>query len=187
MESNREKIIQGVRLILEGIGEEPTRSGLVDTPERVADFWGELTSGYEQDADSILTTLPEESHNDLVIVRSIEFSSVCEHHLAPFIGKCDIAYLPGNEGIIGISKFGRLVDMFSRRLQVQERLTAEIADALTSAGKAKGVIVRIAASHTCMTMRGVKKTTAETVTISKRGVYAEDHSSAGEVLSLLST
>jgi len=188
MESNRDKIIKGVRLILEGIGEDSSRAGLVDTPERVADFWNELTAGYTEDAADILSILPGESHHkDVVIVRSIEFSSVCEHHLAPFLGKCDIAYLPGDEGIIGISKLGRLVDIFSRRLQVQERLTSEIADALSSFGKAKGVIVKIVASHTCMTMRGVKKIGAETVTISKRGIFATDHSSSSETLSLLNS
>ena len=186
-EESKVKIIQGVKLILEGIGEDPDRAGLVDTPERVADFWKELASGYKEDPSSIISILPGESHRDVVVVRGIEFSSMCEHHLAPFVGTCDIAYLPGDEGIIGISKFGRLVDMYSRRLQVQERLTSQIADSLHSIGKAKGVMVRMIATHTCMTMRGVKKTGSETVTFAKRGIFETDTTKAREVITLLSS
>jgi GTP cyclohydrolase IA len=180
-----DKIIAGVKLILEGIGEDPKREGVLSTPERVADFWKELTEGYDSVAEEVVTLLPGESHRELVIVRNIEFSSVCEHHLAPFFGVCDIAYLPGKAGIIGLSKLGRLVDLFARRLQVQERLTTEIADSLYLLAKAEGVVVRMVATHTCMTMRGVRKTDSETITQAKRGVYETDDSKLAEVLSLI--
>ena len=177
-----EKIAEGVRLIIEGIGEDIHRDGIVDTPSRVSDFWMELTEGYDGEPDDILTILPGDGHNEVVIVRGIEFASVCEHHLAPFIGVCDLAYLPGKDGIVGISKLGRLVDLFAKRLQVQERLTGQIADALFNSAKAAGVIVRIRASHTCMTMRGVKKVGSETVTIAKRGVFKTNLAEANQLL-----
>lgn len=180
-----EKIAEGIRLILEGIGEDVGRDGLVETPSRVSDFWLELTEGYDKEPADLLTILPGEGHDEVVIVRGIEFASMCEHHLAPFIGVCDLAYLPGDEGIVGISKLGRLVDLFAKRLQVQERLTSQIADALFTQAKAEGVIVRLRATHTCMTMRGVKKVGSETITIGKRGVFVEDIARATELLAQL--
>ena len=181
---DQKKIVDGIRLLLEGIGEDPSRPGLRDTPERVSDFWLELTDGYGDDPKELLTLLPGESHPEVVVVRGIEFSSVCEHHLAPFFGICDIAYLPGEEGIVGISKLGRLVDLFSRRLQVQERLTSQIADALHQHARAKGVLVRVHATHSCMTMRGVRKSGSQTVTLSKRGVYDTNPVACAEALGL---
>jgi GTP cyclohydrolase I len=183
---DRKKIIEGVRLILEGIGEDADRDGLKETPGRVADFWDELSEGYRLKAEELLSLLPGERNRDLVIVRDIGFSSICEHHLAPFSGTCDIAYLPGDDGIMGISKLGRLVDLFAKRLQVQERLTSQIATSLFELGKADGVLVRMSAAHTCMTMRGVKKVGAETVTLAKRGLFESDAGKVAEVLSLFS-
>jgi GTP cyclohydrolase I len=181
---DREKIIQGVRLILEGLGEDAQRDGLRETPERVADFWDELSEGYRLNAEELLSLLPGEQHRELVIVRGIEFASICEHHLAPFSGTCDIAYLPGRDGIMGISKLGRLVDLYAKRLQVQERLTSQIATSLFEFGKADGVMVKMSAIHTCMTMRGIKKTGTETLTLSKRGLFESDAKKAAEVLEM---
>jgi len=182
---NFEKIKNGIELVLEGIGEDVRRPGLLETPDRVSDFLGELTAGYEIDVSSLLKPIPGEKSNDLVVLRGIEFSSTCEHHLAPFTGTCQIAYLPGASGIIGLSKFGRLVDAFSHRLQVQERLTAEIANALVEHGGALGALVRMEAVHTCMTTRGVKKTGSTTVTLAKRGVFENDDRAGEEALRLI--
>src|SRR5215213_8733406 len=159
-----EKIAQGVRLILEGIGEDADRDGLQKTPERVAQFYAELTEGMWEDARSHLVLWPGDTHDEMLIVKDISIAPVCEHHLAPFVGKCHIAYIPKGGRIVGLSKLARIAEIFARRLQVQERLTQEIANTLFDELKPLGVMVVVEAEHTCMTLRGVKKPGAKTVT-----------------------
>lgn len=179
------KIAEGVRLILEGIGEDPEREGLQRTPQRVAEFYEELTAGMREDAAEHVQPLPGDSHDEMVIVKDISFSSVCEHHLAPFIGKCHIAYIPKNGRIVGLSKLARLVEVFAKRLQVQERLTQEIANALNDNLQPLGVMVVMEAEHTCMTMRGVKKPGARTITSSVLGGFRSDARTRAEAMSLI--
>src|SRR5215210_4533540 len=159
-----ELIAQGVRMILEGIGEDPDRLGLQETPNRVAEMYAELTSGMREDPSQHVVPLPGDKHDEMVIVKDISIASLCEHHLAPFVGKCHIAYIPKDGRILGISKLARLAETFSRRLQLQERLTTEIANTLYEKLGALGVMVVIEAEHTCMTLRGVRKPGAKTVT-----------------------
>src|SRR3982750_3571695 len=151
------KIETGVRLMLEGMGEDPEREGLKRTPERGADFYAELTEGMWVDATEQIVPLPGDSHDEMVLVKDISIASVCEHHLAPFTGKCHIAYIPKGGRIVGLSKLARIAEIFSRRLQVQERLTQQIAKTLFDKLAPVGVMVVIEAEHTCMTLRGVKK------------------------------
>lgn len=179
------KIAEGVRLILEGIGENPDRDGLQKTPQRVAEFYEELTAGMWEDAAEHIKALPGDSHDEMVIVKDISFSSVCEHHLAPFIGKCSIAYIPKDGRIVGLSKLARIVEVFSKRLQVQERLTQEIANALNDNLSPRGVMVVMEAEHTCMTMRGVKKPGARTITSSVLGGFRSDARTRAEAMSLI--
>ncbi|MCB1025221.1 MAG: GTP cyclohydrolase I FolE, partial [Acidobacteria bacterium] len=158
MENNKvdsEKIAAGVRLILEGIGEDPDRDGLKKTPERVANFYVELTEGMWKDARAEIVPLPGDSHDEMVIVKDISIASVCEHHLAPFVGKVHIAYIPKDGRIVGLSKLARIAEIFARRLQVQERLTKQIAETLFEELEPLGVMVVMEAEHTCMTLRGV--------------------------------
>src|SRR5207253_9406975 len=157
-------IASGVRLILEGIGEDPNREGLLDTPKRVAEMYAELTAGMHEDASKKIVPLSGNKHDEMVIVKDISIASLCEHHLAPFVGKCHIAYIPKKGKILGVSKLARLAETFARRLQLQERLTSEIAHTLFDQLKPLGVIVVIESEHTCMTLRGVKKSGAMTVT-----------------------
>ncbi|MCP9493672.1 MAG: GTP cyclohydrolase I FolE [Pyrinomonadaceae bacterium MAG19_C2-C3] len=178
------KIADGVRLILEGIGEDPTRSGLIRTPERVAEMYVELTAGMREDPQAHVQPLPGDTHDEMVIVKDITLASVCEHHLAPFVGRCHIAYIPKNGRIVGLSKLARLTETFARRLQVQERLTTEIADTLYQGLKPLGVMVVIEAEHTCMTIRGVKKPGAQTITSAIRGCFKEARTRA-EAMALL--
>src|SRR5262245_23994214 len=149
-------IAQGVRLILEGIGEDPGRAGLRGTPRRVAEMYAELTSGMREDPSEHVIPLPGDKHDEMVIVKDISIASLCEHHLAPFVGRCHIAYIPRGGRILGISKLARLAETFSRRLQLQERLTTDIANTLFEGLKPLGVMVVIEAEHTCMTLRGVR-------------------------------
>jgi GTP cyclohydrolase IA len=180
-----EKIAQGVRLMLEGIGENPDRDGLKETPRRVADFYAELTEGLWQDASEHIKALPGDSHDEMVIVKDITFASVCEHHLAPFFGKCHIAYIPSGGRIVGLSKLARITDIFSKRLQVQERLTQQIAETLFDNLKPLGVMVVMEAEHTCMTMRGVKKAGSKTVTSAVLGGFRKDPRTRAEAMSLI--
>jgi GTP cyclohydrolase I len=180
-----EKIAQGVRLILEGIGEDANRQGLRRTPERVAQFYAELTEGMWQDAKTEIKPLPGDSHDEMVIVKDIPIASVCEHHLAPFVGKCHIAYIPKGGRIVGLSKLARVAEIFSRRLQVQERLTQQIAQTLFDELQPLGVMVVIEAEHTCMTLRGVKKPGAKTVTSSVLGGFRRDARTRAEAMSLI--
>jgi GTP cyclohydrolase IA len=176
--------VQGIiRELLEAIGEDPTRDGLVDTPRRVADMYVELFEGLEVDPGEHLRVTFEASHDEMVMVRDIPFTSLCEHHLVPFMGLAHVAYLPGPEGrITGLSKMARLVEGFARRLQVQERMTTEIVEAMERELHPKGTIVVIEAEHFCMSMRGVKKAGSTTVTSAVRGVFRDDASYRAEAL-----
>lgn len=180
-----EKIARGVRLILEGIGEDPQRPGLQRTPERVADMYAELTAGMHEDPQQHVVPLPGDTHEEMVILKDISIASICEHHLAPFVGKCHIAYIPKNGRILGLSKLARLAETFARRLQVQERLTQEIADTLYQGLKPLGVMVVIEAEHTCMTLRGVKKPGAITVTSAVLGGFRKDQRTRAEAMALI--
>jgi len=182
---DRAKIAEGVKLILEGIGEDPARDGLQKTPERVADFFAELTEGMWQDPKEHIVALPGDSHDEMVLVKDISIASVCEHHLAPFVGKCHIAYIPKNGRIVGLSKLARLAEIFARRLQVQERLTQEIAKTLFDELQPLGVMVVIEAEHTCMTLRGVKKPGAITITSAVLGGFRRDPRTRAEAMSLI--
>ncbi|HWN11832.1 MAG TPA: GTP cyclohydrolase I FolE [Pyrinomonadaceae bacterium] len=180
-----ERIAQGVRLILEGIGEDPDRAGLKDTPHRVAEMYQELTSGMREDPSQHVVPLPGDKHDEMVIVKDISIASLCEHHLAPFVGKCHIAYIPKDGRILGISKLARLAEVFSRRLQLQERLTTEIANTLYEGLQPVGVMVVIEAAHTCMTLRGVRKADAKTVTSAVLGGFRNDPRTRAEAMSLI--
>lgn len=159
-----------IRELLFAIGEDPTRDGLVSTPSRVARAYAEYTAGMRQDHREILATTFELEHDELVVVKDIEVYSLCEHHLVPFHGVAHVGYIPGASGrVTGLSKIARLVDMYARRLQVQERLTSQVADALTEVLDPLGVIVMIECEHLCMSMRGVRKPGARTVTSAVRG------------------
>ena len=180
-----DKIEQGVRLILEGVGEEIGRAGLQRTPRRVAEMYAELTAGMCEDPHEHVQPLPGDKHDEMVIVKDIHFASLCEHHLAPFVGRCHIAYIPKEGRILGLSKLARLVDAYARRLQVQERLTSEVADALYEGLKALGVMVVMEAEHTCMTVRGVKKPGAVTITSAIRGGFRKDPRTRAEAMALI--
>ncbi len=185
-EMDLDKIEQGVRLILEGVGEDPNREGLLETPARVARMYQECFCGLHQDPAVHFETLFDEHHNEMVIVHDIPFYSMCEHHLVPFFGKAHIAYIPSKEGkICGISKLARLVEVFARRPQVQERLTSQVADTLVQQLNPSGVAVVMEAEHLCMSMRGVKKPGAKTLTKAMRGIFEDDTAARAEALSLL--
>lgn len=180
-----ELIARGVRLILEGIGEDPLRPGLQSTPQRVAQMYAELTAGMREDAQQHVVPLPGDKHDEMVIVKDINIASLCEHHLAPFVGRCHIAYIPKNGRIVGLSKLARLAEVFARRLQVQERLTSEIANTLYEGLKPLGVMVVIEAEHTCMTLRGVKKPGAITITSTVLGGFRKDPRTRAEAMALI--
>jgi len=179
------RIAQGVRLILEGVGEDPNREGLRDTPQRVAEMYAELTAGMREDPRQHIVPLSGNKHDEMVIVKDIAIASLCEHHLAPFVGKCHIAYIPKNGNILGVSKLARLAETFARRLQLQERLTSEIANTLFEQLKPLGVMVVIEAEHTCMTLRGVKKPGAQTVTSAVLGGFRKDPRTRAEAMALI--
>ena len=180
------KIEQGVLLILEGIGEDVTREGLIDTPQRVASMYSEICSGLHEDPAQHFKVTFSEHHQEMVLVRDIPLYSMCEHHLAPFIGKAHVAYIPGEGGkICGLSKLARVVEVFARRLQVQERLTSEIAESIVTHLDSLGVIVVIEAEHLCMSMRGVRKPGAETITSAVRGIFRDDSKTRAEALALI--
>jgi GTP cyclohydrolase I len=183
---DRDRIVEGVRLILRGIGEDTSRAGIAATPERVASMFEELMSGMEVDPRELLTVVAGAGHDEMIMVRDIPLASLCEHHVIPFVGKAHVAYVPNRDGrITGLSKIARVVDVLSKRLQVQERLTTEIADALDAALEPRGVFVLIEAEHLCMTMRGVKKPGAVTTTSAVRGVFRSDARTRSEALELV--
>ena len=178
---NKEKIMEGVKLILEGIGEDVNREGLIETPDRIARMYMEIFDGIGKDAKEILSKTFEVENNDLVLEKDITFFSMCEHHLVPFFGKAHIAYIPKGK-VAGLSKLARTVEVYAKKPQLQERLTTEIADAIMEYLDAEGAMVVIEAEHTCMTMRGVKKPGAKTVTTTYRGVFREDIELRREVM-----
>src|SRR5947208_1265697 len=180
-----ERIARGVRLILEGIGEDPEREGLQDTPRRVAEMYAELTAGMREDPSQHIVPLSGNKHDEMVIVKDISIASLCEHHLAPFVGKCHIAYIPSKGKILGVSKLARLAETFARRLQLQERLTSEIANTLFEELQPLGVMVVIEAEHACMTLRGIKKPGAITVTSAVLGGFRKESRTRAEAMSLI--
>jgi GTP cyclohydrolase I len=180
-----DRLARGVRLILEGIGEDPDREGLRETPRRVAEMYAELTAGMREDPNAHVVPLSGNKHDEMVIVKDISIASLCEHHLAPFVGKCHIAYIPKDGKILGVSKLARLAETFARRLQLQERLTSEIANTLFDRLQPLGVMVVIEAEHTCMTLRGVKKPGARTVTSAVLGGFRKDPRTRAEAMALI--
>ena len=180
------RIERAVHEILLAIGEDPERDGLRDTPARVARAYAEQFAGLSQRPEDVLSTVFDAGHDEMVLVRDIELYSTCEHHLTPFVGLAHVGYIPSEKGqITGLSKIARLVDIYARRPQVQERLTTQIAEALVQVLEPRGVIVIIEAEHLCMTMRGVRKPGAKTVTSAVRGMFLESDSTRAEAMSLL--
>ncbi|HAX53652.1 GTP cyclohydrolase I FolE [Muricomes intestini] len=167
------KVKQAVRLLLEGIGEDSGREGLKDTPERIARMYEEIYGGMEESAEEHLKKTFHVDNNEMVVEKNITFYSICEHHLLPFYGKAHIAYIPDGK-VVGLSKLARTVEVFARRLQLQEQLTAQIADILMESLNPKGVCVILEAEHMCMTMRGIKKPGSQTVTVVKRGEFSNN-------------
>ncbi len=181
---DQQKIAAGVRLILEAIGEDPEREGLRDTAKRVAKMYAELFQGLHENPRDYLTVLFDEQHDEMVLVKDVPFYSMCEHHLLPFHGKAHVAYIPRGK-VVGLSKLVRVVEVFAKRPQVQERLTSQIADLLMEELDAQGVGVVVEAYHTCMTMRGVKKPGTHVVTSAMRGIFKTSQATRGEFLSLV--
>ena len=171
---DKEKIKQAVTLLLEGIGEDVEREGLCETPDRIARMYEEIFAGLEQTPKEALSKTFVVEEAGMVLQKDIVFYSTCEHHLLPFYGKAHIAYIPDGK-VVGLSKLARTVEVYARRLQLQEQLTAQIADALMEYLRPKGVMVMLEAEHMCMTMRGVKKPGAQTVTLTTRGAFSENH------------
>jgi GTP cyclohydrolase I len=179
------KIEAGVKLILEGIGEDPLRPGLQGTPRRVALMYEEICAGLHNDARQFLHVIPAETHDEMVIVKDIPIYSICEHHLLPFVGVAHIAYIPKAGRIVGLSKLARVADMMAKKPQIQERLATEIADLLLKELQATGVMVVIEAQHLCMEMRGVKKPGSKTVTSALRGGFLKDQRTRAEAMALI--
>lgn len=183
---DRDRIIAAVGEILAAIGEDPNRDGLIRTPERVADMYVEIMSGLHSNPATHLDVQFDADHDEMIMIRDISFASVCEHHLVPFMGRAHVAYIPGKDGrITGLSKLARLVDGFARRPQVQERMTSQIADSLVEHLKPRGALVVVEAEHLCMSMRGVKKPGALTVTSAVRGVFKTDQATRSEAMNLI--
>ncbi|NWF52229.1 MAG: GTP cyclohydrolase I FolE [Nitrospirae bacterium] len=179
------KIEKGVRLILEGIGEDPERAGLKDTPNRVARMYEEIFAGLKTPTEEILKYIEGEIHDEMVLVKDIPFYSVCEHHLLPFIGKAHVAYIPAGGKIVGLSELVKAVEILAKRPQVQERLTTQLVDLIMEKLKPKGAMVIIDAEHLCMSMRGVKKPGSRTVTSAVRGIFRSKQSTREELLELI--
>jgi len=182
---DKEKIEQAVRLFLQGIGDDPERAGLRRTPARVAAMCEEIFAGVGVDIAAQLTVLHAEKHDEIVLLKDIPFYSVCEHHLLPFIGVAHVAYIPGGPRVTGLSKLGRVVELHAKKLQMQERLTTDIAEDIMKALRPKGVLVVVEAEHLCMSMRGVKKPHAKTVTSVVRGIFRENPATRAEAMALI--
>ncbi len=182
---NKKKIEKGIRMVLEGIGENPERAGLRDTPQRIASMYEEIFSGLKTPAEEILKPIEGERHDEMVLLKDIPFYSVCEHHLLPFIGKAHVAYIPSGGKIVGLSKLARAVEIFAKRPQVQERLTAQLADMIMEKLKPKGAMVIIDAEHLCLSMRGIKKPGSRTITSAVRGIFRTKDSTRMELLELI--
>ena len=182
---DRAKIKRAIRHILEAIGEDPQRKDLLGTPGRVAEMYEEIFSGIPKNPDKELEVVLEQRHDEIILLKDIPIYSICEHHLLPFIGKAHVAYIPKSGRVTGLSKFARLVDVLSKRLQVQERLTTQIAEIIMSKLKPKGCMVIIEAEHLCMSMRGVKKPGTLTVTSVVRGIFQENEKTRAETLALI--
>lgn len=183
--ANQEKVEQAVYQLLEALGENPEREGLLDTPKRVAKMYAEMFSGLNEDPKDQFTAVFSEVHDEVVLVKDIPFYSMCEHHLVPFYGKAHVAYLPSGDKVTGLSKLARAVEVAARRPQLQERLTDQVATALEEALNPRGVFVMVEAEHMCMTMRGIKKPGSKTITTVAKGLYKEDHEERKEILSLM--
>ncbi|GGM72791.1 GTP cyclohydrolase 1 [Thermopolyspora flexuosa] len=180
------RIEKAVREILIAIGEDPDREGLRDTPARVARAYAEQFAGLRQNPEDVLTTVFDADHDEMVLVRDIEVSSVCEHHLVPFYGVAHVGYIPNDKGqVTGLSKLARLIDVYARRPQLQERMTSQVADALMRVLEPRGVIVVIEAEHLCMTMRGVRKPGAKTITSAVRGNFRSSDRTRAEAMALI--
>jgi len=182
---DREKIVQGVRLILEGIGEDPEREGLRATPERVARMYEEIFCGLYYDPRKEINVFFSENHDEMVLVKDIPLYSICEHHFLPFYGKAHVAYIPRQGRITGLSKLARVVEGFAKRPQLQERMTSQIADTIMDALNPLGVIVVVEAEHMCMTMRGIKKAGSKTLTSAVRGIFKSNEATRAEAFSLI--
>ncbi len=182
---DKKKIIKSVKLFLEGIGEDPERGGLKDTPKRVAEMCEEIYAGIGIDAGKQIKVLKSEDHDEIVLLKDIPFFSVCEHHLLPFIGKAHVAYIPNGSKVTGLSKLARVVEIESKKLQVQERLTTAIAEAIMKALKPKGVMIVVEAEHLCMAMRGVKKAGSTAQTSVVRGIFRKNPATRAEAMALI--
>lgn len=183
---DHDKIRQGVRLLLEGVGLDPDDPRIVGTPDRVARMYDEVFAGLLVEPADVLTTMFEEAHDELVLIRDIPFASTCEHHLVPFVGQAHVGYIPGASGqVTGLSKLARLVDVVAKRPNLQERITSTVADTLVEALQPRGVIVIVEAEHLCMTMRGVRKPGAMTVTSAVRGTMRDDPATRAEAMALI--
>lgn len=182
---DKDKIKRAVRLFLEGIGEDPNRSAIKDTPARVATMCEDIFGGIGKDPKKFLTILKGEKHDEIILLRDVPLYSICEHHLLPFLGKAHIAYIPKDGRVTGLSKLARVVDLLSKRLQVQERLTTQIADVVNETLEPRGVMVMIEAEHLCMSIRGIKKPGATTVTSVVRGIFRENPATRAEAISFI--
>ncbi|MGI6406473.1 MAG: GTP cyclohydrolase I FolE [Syntrophaceticus sp.] len=180
-----EKIETAVRMILEGIGEDPEREGLKDTPARVARMFKEICGGLENDPERHLETFFTEQHDEMVLVKNIPIYSICEHHLVPFFGKAHVAYIPNQGQLLGLSKLARIADEYAKRPQLQERLTSQIANSIMVKAKPRGVLVVVEAEHMCMTMRGVRKAGSRTITSAVRGLFQHNTATRAEAFALI--
>lgn len=181
---NETKVKEAIRLLLEGIGEDVNREGLLETPDRIARMYSEICAGNDIDPGEHLSKVFTVDHNEMVLEKDIVFYSTCEHHLMPFYGKAHVAYIPDGK-VVGLSKLARTVEVYARRLQIQEKMTGQIADAIVEHLAPQGVMVMLEAEHMCMTMRGIKKPGSKTVTIATRGVFAEDEKLQDQFLKLV--
>ncbi len=182
---DKSRIEKAVREILIGVGEDPKRADIRNTPKRVAEMYEEILGGMKESPEKELEVIFEKDHDEIILLKNIPLYSICEHHLLPFIGKAHVAYIPKDNRVTGLSKLVRVVDIFSKRLQVQERLTTDIAELIMKKLKPKGVVVVIEAEHLCMSMRGVKKPGVLTITSAVRGIFRKNEKTRSEAMSLI--